>query len=407
MRAVLQEIGAGLVRALGAGMSGWVSLDRSDNPLAGVGRRSHSGASVTADATMQLSAAWSCIRNTAQVCAALPGALYIRGADGAKTRVEADLHQILTMTPNQNQTGFEFWEGMITQMLLKGNACAERLRVGDRLVGLEPIPALRPYRHRDGGIRYELIDRGKREYLPPEKVFHLRGFGAGDGIGMSAVRYGVHTFGAALSADEAAGKVFANGLFPSGVFKTEKTLTSEQRDKLQALADDYSGSRRVGKTLALEAGVDFQQTSMNPEDAQLLETRKFQIEEICRWFGVPPIIIGHASEGQTMWGSGVEQIMLSWLTLGINPLLNRIERRIIRDLIPAARRAWFFEFNREAMLQMDSRAKGDFLTKMRFAGIMTGNEGRDKLNLPRHPDADDLLVQTSLTPADILGRDSA
>jgi HK97 family phage portal protein len=177
---------------------------------------------------------------------------------------------------------------------------------------------------------------------------------------------------------------------------------------LQTLLETFVGSKKAGKTMTLEAGLDFQAVQMNPEDAQLLETRRFHVEDVCRWLGIPPIIIGHSAEGQTMWGTGVEQIMLSWLTLGINPLLTRIEARLNRDLVPVEKRGkWYFEFNREAMLQMDSKSKGEFLSKMGQSGTMSANERRTKLNLPRHPDpaADALLAQTALAPLEDLGKD--
>ena len=149
---------------------------------------------------------------------------------------------------------------------------------------------------------------------------------------------------------------------------------------------------------------------MNPEDAQLLDTRRFSVEDVCRWFGVPPVVVGHAGQGQTMWGSGVEAIMLSWLTLGINPLLKKIENRIGIDLVPVERRRrWFAEFNREAMLQMDSAAKGEFLAKMATSGTMTANERRAKLNLPRHndPAADELMMQGAMAPLGNLSEEGA
>jgi HK97 family phage portal protein len=396
-----------VLNALPSGHSGWVSLGSIGDAWASVGRRSHAGKTVSGNTTMEVSAAWDCVRKTAEVISTLPLAMYERQDDGAKVRISDQMQEILSLSPNSEQTGVEFWEGMVAHMVLRGNACAEKQRIGNRVVGLKPLPGMQPSRNQDGKLAYDFIDRGKRERLPAEKVFHLRGFGTGDGLGLSAIKYGAHSIGAALAADEAAGKVFANAMMPSGAIETDHTLTPEQRQALKVYLRDFGGSSKVGKILTLEGGLKYNQLQMNPEDAQLLETRRFNVEDVCRWFGVPPIIIGHASQGQTMWGSGVEAIMLSWLTLGINPLLTRIERRIQKDLIPTARRRWFFEFNREAMLQMDSKAKAEFLLKMRFGGFMTGNEGRDKLNLPRRDDADDLLVQTSLTPADVLGKETA
>jgi len=367
---------------------------------------SHAGKRINGETALEVSAVWSCVRRTAEVISALPLALYERDRNGAKRRVDADILEVLSVSPNADQTAVEFWESMVANIVLRGNACAERLTIGQRLVGLRPLPGMLPTIDQNGAIVYEIMDRGKRERFPADRIFHLRGFGSGSGLGMSAIRYGAHSMGLALAADEAAGKVFSNAMMPSGAIETEQGLTPEQREALRAHLGDYAGSSRTGKILTLEAGLKWRSLQMNPDDAQLLDTRRFNVEDVCRWFGVPPVVIGHSADGQTMWGSGVEQIMLSWLTLGINPLLTRIEKRIRKDLLPADRPRWFVEFTREAMLQMDSKAKADFLTKMRFAGFMTGNEGRDKINMPRHPDGDELLVQTSLAPADLIGKET-
>jgi HK97 family phage portal protein len=161
--------------------------------------------------------------------------------------------------------------------------------------------------------------------------------------------------------------------------------------------------------MVLEAGLKWNQVQWDPEDVQLLGTRRFQVEDICRWFGTPPVVIGHASEGQTMWGTGIESIMLSWLRLGINPILRRNEARLNLDAIPPERRGkWFYKYNREAMLEMDSKAKAEFLSRMATSGTMTANERREKLNLPRHDDplADELLAQTALAPLIDLRKDA-
>ncbi|WP_218640465.1 phage portal protein, partial [Rhodovulum sulfidophilum] len=215
---------------------------------------------------------------------------------------------------------------------------SEKLTVGSRLVGLRPLFNVVPVRRDDGRFDYRVTEDGRSHVLPPGKVFHVRGFGGGDGLGMSAIRFGVQSFGSALAADETAARVFSNAMMPSGVIESDQTLTPEQRAQLGRMLDAYVSSDRAGKTLALEAGLKYRQLQMNPEDAQLLETRRFQVEDVCRWFGTPPVVIGHAAQGQTMWGTGVEAIMMAWLRTGINPLLRRLESRILKDLIPAAKR---------------------------------------------------------------------
>ncbi len=396
----------GIRQELRAGESGWISLNGSD-PWTGGGYSSVAGKTVTPSSALAFSAVWDCVRKTSQVLSTLPLALYEKEDGGTRVKIEEDLSGILAESPNREQTAVEFWEGMTAQQTLRGNACAEKLFLGDRLVGLRPLLNVTPKRNQNGGLEYNVNDRGRISTLPADKVFHLRGFGGGDGLGMSAIKYGANSIGSALAADETAGSVFSNAMMAAGVLTSDQKLNDNQRAQLQALLETFMGSSRAGKTLTLESGLKFQQLQMNPEDAQLLETRRYSVEDVCRWFGVPPIVIGHSAEGQTMWGSGVEAVMLSWLTLGINPLLVKNEARILKDLIPIEKRGrWYAEFNREAMLQMDSKAKGDFLLKMRMAGFMSGDEGRDKLNLPRRGgNSDELVVQTSLGLVDLLGKE--
>uniref|UniRef100_UPI000EB422FF phage portal protein n=1 Tax=Chachezhania antarctica TaxID=2340860 RepID=UPI000EB422FF len=334
-------------------------------------------------------------------------AFYEKQANGSRARIEPDLAEVLTASPNSGQTAMEHWESAAAHLYLDGNQYAEKLFIGRRLVGLRPLFNVSPKRRDDGRFDYQFLENGRRHILPPDKVFHIRGFGGGDGIGMSVIKFGVQSFGSALAADETAARVFANGMTQGGFLESDQELDPEQREQLQEYLATYAGSSKAGKTMILEAGLKFSGATMNPEDAQLLETRRFGVEDVCRWFGTPPIVIGHAGQGQTMWGTGVEAIMLAWLRMGINPILRRIETRISKDLIPPERRGkWFVEWNREAMLQMDSKAKGDFLSKMTASGIMSSDESRDKLNLPRRGGAaDDLRAQVATAPIDLLGKD--
>ncbi|WP_339112910.1 phage portal protein [Thioclava sp. GXIMD2076] len=393
----------GVKAELAAGHSGWENLTDAQ-PLSSFGRKSKAGAVVSPETAMSLSAVWACVSRTASVIGSLPLDMYQRGDGATRVSVDHDLAGMLSESPNREQTGLEFWESMVAHTLLRGNGVAERLQVGNRLVGLRPLINADPRRDSDGDLVYDYWDRGKKYTMPASKVFHIRGFGSGDGLGLSAVRYGLQSMGAALAADEAAATFFENGMMPSGVLTSEQVLTDVQRKQLTAMLMQYAGSKKVGKIMALEAGLKYEQLQMNPEDVQLLATRRHQIEDVCRWFGTPPIVIGHSSEGQTMWGSGVEAIMLSWQTMGINPLLTRIERRIQKDLVlPGPGRRFFFEFNREAMLQMDSKSKADLLNKMVSVGILTRDEARAKLNeQARGGAADQLMAQMAMAPIENL-----
>ncbi|WP_417723964.1 phage portal protein [Salipiger sp.] len=393
--------------ALADGFSGWENLSAGADPLAGIGRASKAGKDVSQSSALTLSSAWACTRANSQIVGSLPVDLYTRDRDGKRVKAETPLAEILTDQPCRGLTAFEYWEGAAAQLSLNGNAYSEKLYLGRRLVGLRPLFGVTPKRRDDGLFDYRFLDRGRMQTLPPEKVFHVRGFGAGDGLGLSAIRFGVQSLGSALAADETAGRVFSNAMMAAGILKSDQTLTPEQRTQLQSLLASYVSSDKAGKILTLEAGLSYEQLQMNPEDAQLLETRRFQVEDVCRWFGVPPIVIGHAAQGQTMWGSGVEAIMLAWLVLGVNPMLRRLETRAVGDLVrPTDGRSFWLEWNREAMLQMDSKAKGDFLSKMTASGIMSSDESRDKLNLTRRGGAaDELRAQIATAPLDLLGKE--
>jgi HK97 family phage portal protein len=367
------------------------------------GRESNAGRQVSVESAMELSAVWACIRQTAQTISALPLSVYEKREGGSRQPVDDRLSEILTVTPNARQTAMEHWEGQIAWLLANGNCYAERIHTGRHLSALDPMPAALVEPILVGGeLRYRVMDRGREETLPAEKVFHVRGFGFGGLKGLSAIRYGVQSMGAGLAAEEAAAKLFANGMQGSGFLKAKQTLSPDQRVQLQAMLSNYAGSSNAGKMMVLEAGLEWLPATLNPEDAQMLETRQFTIEDICRWFGVPPIVIGHSAKGQTMWGTGVEQILISWMSQGLNPLMRRIEARIRRDLIRPVQRNAYAEWNREGILQMESKAKSEFLLGLVNGGIMTPNEAREKLNLHRIEGGDSLLVQGAMITLDEL-----
>lgn len=367
-----------------------------------------SGKTVTLSSALTVSAVWACIARSAQVMAALPLDVYRKTSTGRK-KISGPVDDLIGLSPNADQTPVEFWEGMLSWLLATGNAYAEIDEINGRPVALLPLPSVlvKPIRNPVTlELMYEVREPGmsRPRVLKRKQVLHLRGWGFGGDEGMSPIRWGTQSIGAAMAADEASGSMFGAGMQASGILKTNQRVNDRQRPEIQKLLESYSGSSRAGKIMVLEAGMEFQQLSLNPDDAQMLETRRFSIEEVCRWFGVPPIVIGHSAEGQTMWGTGVEQIFLSWMQLGINPVLHKIEQRIRKQLIPLReQREVYAEFNREGLLQMDSKAKAEFLRAMTANGIMSRDEARDKLNLERRGGvADDLMVQTAMSPIDLL-----
>lgn len=369
------------------------------------GLGSNAGETVTVEKALQLDATWACIKLLAETVGTLPCMVYEQ--DGTTVASNAPIFELLHDQPNADDTAVEFWEGVVLSLMLHGNAYAEKRMNGNRLVALLPIdPSCVQVDRDDRNARvYTVTEDGLQRRLSEGAIFHVRGLKMpGCDVGMSPIAYARHTLGSAMAAEKLSGKMFANGFQVSGVLTADQILKPDQRKQLGEIMQQYAGSDRAGKIMILESGLKYQQLSLNPEDAQMLQTRRFGVEQICRWFGVPPIMIGHAAEGQTMWGSGVEQLILQFSKTGLRPLLKRIEAAVRRDLIPSAERAALkVEFNMEGLLRGDSAARAAFYAVMAQNGIYDRNEIRALENRPPRAGADALTAQTNLAPLDRLG----
>ena len=370
-----------------------------------------SGEHVSSHGAMQLSAFWACARLISETIATLPISVYERAPNGDKRPVsDHPLYALLHDSPNADQTAVEFWEGRSLGLCTGGNGFAEKTTANDgRLISLERMPAdTTVTRKDDGSLEYRFYDRGKQEALPEAKVFHIRGFGDGD-VGMSPVSYARQTLGLTKATERQAGQTFSKGLRSKGFFimpPAARPLTPEQRtDAKRTLVDANSGANAPWAGI-LEGGVDFRSVNITPRDAELILSRRFNVEDVCRWLGVPPILIGHASQGQTMWGSGIEQIMLGWLSLGLRSYLIRIEQAAKKRLMSPADRArgLFVEFAVEGILRADSAARAELLSKMVQNGALMPNEWRRKENLPPVLGGDQLFINSTLVPIDQANR---
>lgn len=199
--------------------------------------------------------------------------------------------------------------------------------------------------------------------------------------------------------------MFANGFQVSGLLSADQLLKPEQRKQLSETLQQFAGSDRAGKVAVLEAGLKYQQLTINPQDAQMLETRQYSVEQICRIFGVPPVMIGHAANGTTTWGSGIEQLILQFIKTCIGPMVKSIESAIYRDLLDAqTRKTTSAKFGMEGILRGDSAARSEFLSKMVGSGIYTVNEARAYENKAPVEGGNVSIVNGTMTPLDKLGQ---
>ncbi len=368
------------------------------------------GVQVNAQTMLTISAVWACARLISETIATLPLSMYERTSGGKRIATQHPLHFVIHDQPNVDTTAAVHWEAMVAAMLLRGNARAEKLMVGPRVVGLQFLDPRRLWigRGADGKKEYRYTERdGKQRIIPRDRIWNVPGFTL-DGIeGVSVVAYGARVFGSALAADTAASTTFEKGLQPTTYFKFPKVLRPEQRaDSRDAIAK-ISGAVNAGKPAILEADMDVGTIGINPDDAQMLESRGFSVEEICRWFRVPPFMVGH-SEKSTSWGTGIEQQMIGFLTFTLGPWLRRIEQAISKDLLtPADRLRFYPKFAVEGLLRADSAGRSAFYSAMVNNGILTRDEVRELEDRePMGGNASVLTVQTAMAPLDSLGQGS-
>lgn len=346
----------------------------------------NAGVAVTESGVLGLSAAWACVNLLAGTIASLPIMVYRTDANGDRTVAKDHaLYRVLHDSPNYDQTALDFWEGGQAALELRGNMHARIERSAGRIVALHPIIEPTVTRQPNGALRYRWTENGKSYDEPQENVFHVRGFGGSPLGGMSTLSYGRQVFGLSLAVNSAAQTTFANGVRPSLILTppADRTL-GDRRDVIEkALQEKHAGAMNAGRPLLLEGGLTPHQVSFSPEDAQMLESRSFSVEEICRFFETPPHMIGH-TEKSTSWGTGLEEQTLRFQKFTLRRRLKRIEQAIMKQLLTPADRAAgiVVEFNLEGLLRADSKGRSEFYRTMTQIGAMTINEVRGLENLP-------------------------
>lgn len=349
--------------------------------------RGDAGEVVTDDTVLSLSAVWACVNLIAGTIASLPLVVYRTDSQGRRTVArDHKLYRVLHDSPNYDQTAVDFWEFVSASIELWGNAYARISRSGSDVASLHPIaPNLVSVRRlASGTIEYRWTEEGKSFVETDKTMLHIRGFGGNPLGGMSTLHFGRHAFSLARAVDRSAGSTFKHGLRPSGVLTFEKWLSPEQRQVAEdKLNEKFLGAMNAGRPLILEGGTKWEQLTISPDDAQLLQSRGFSIEEICRFFGTPPFMIGH-TEKSTSWGTGLEQQTLGFQKFTLRRRLKRIEQSLEKQLLTANDRAnrVTIEFNLEGLLRGDSGGRARFYQQMTQIGAMTINEVRALENLP-------------------------
>jgi HK97 family phage portal protein len=338
------------------------------------GKAAASGKRVTEQNSLGMPAVWRAVNLIAGTVASLPLHAY-KSADGGRTVQTTGNASRLLDNPHPDMTPYELWETTLAHMLLWGNAY---LWIGRNQLGqIAELWPIHPSRVKVGrtssmGRKVYKIDDGQMEH-DDRTILHLPAFGYDGVCGVSPIRIAREGIGLALAAEEYGAKLFGSGSLATGILQTEQRLTPDQADILQSRwKAKRTGLGSAHDTIVLDRGATFQQLTIPPGDAQFIESRRFQISEVARMFGVPPHMLMD-TEKSTSWGTGIEQQGIGFVVYTLRPWLTRTEQRISRILKPEP---VFARYSVEGLLRGDSAARLAFYKGMWEIGALSTNEIR-------------------------------
>ena len=371
---------------------------------------STSGKPVNERSAMQMTAVYSCVRILAEAVAGLPLHLYKYTDSGGKEKaVDHPLYLLLHDEPNPEMSSFVFRETLMTHLLLWGNAYAQIIRNGKgEVVSLYPLMPNKMTVDRDAnGQLYYTYQRSSDEApvsdglvvkLKPSDVLHIPGLGFDGLVGYSPIAMAKNAIGMAIACEEFGAKFFANGAAPSGVLEHPGTIKDPSRVR-EAWQSQFGGASNSGKVAVLEEGMKYTPISISPEQAQFLETRKFQINEIARIFRVPPHMVGDLEKSSF---SNIEQQSLEFVKYTLDPWIIRWEQSMSRVLLSLdEKKEYFIKFNLEGLLRGDYQSRMNGYSIARQNGWMSANDIRELENLDRIPaeqGGDLYLINGSMLP---------
>lgn len=355
---------------------------------------STAGKRVNERSAMQMTAVYSCGRILSESIASLPLHLYRYTDDGGKEKaIDHPLYALLHDEPNAEMTSFIFRETLMTHLLLWGNAYAQIIRNGKgEVVALYPLmpDRMNVDRNEKGQLYYEYQvtnddapnNKGSRVVLSPADVLHVPGLGFDGLVGYSPIAMAKNAIGLAIAAEEYGSKFYANGAAPSGVLEHPGTLKDPSKVR-ESWTKTFGGSANSNKIAVIEEGMKYTPISISPNEAQFLETRKFQINEIARIFRVPPHMVGDLEKSSF---SNIEQQSLEYVQYTLGPWISRLEQSMIRALLSLdEKQKYFIKFNVDGLLRGDYQSRMNGYATARQNGWMSANDIRELENLDRIP----------------------
>ena len=358
--------------------------------------RTTSGKPVNERTAMQTTAVYACVRILAEAVASLPLHVYEYQDDGGKKLVhDHPLYYLLHDEPNPEMTSFVFRETLMSHLLIWGNAYAQIIRDGaGRVLGLYPLlPDKMEVQRDDKGNIYYVYSRNSdenptfKEYgnikLKAEDVLHIPGLGFDGLIGYSPIAMAKNAVGMTLACEEYGASFFANGANPGGVLEHPGVLKDPSKVR-ESWNSVYRGVNNAHKIAVLEEGMKYQQIGIPPEEAQFLETRKFQINEIARLYRIPPHMVGDLDKSSF---SNIEQQSLEFVKYTLDPWVIRWEQSLQRSLLlPGEKGKYFIKLNVDGLLRGDYQSRMNGYAVGRQNGWFSANDIREMENMNPIPD---------------------
>jgi HK97 family phage portal protein len=347
---------------------------------------SRAGVRVSEDTALAIATVYRCVSILSNMLAMFPKGMFEKQARGRKEAGDHPLDPVISFKPNQRQTAFEFWRLVCFHLVLRQNAFVQivpglpgRGWVG-QLVPLNPDRVKGPEELPSGKLRYEYTRGDGRKFtlIGGQDIWHLTGLSS-DGLrGMSLLELAADSFGGAIAAERHAARFFERGVKFSGILEHPRTLKPETASAMSdSFGRKYGGEQGAGRVPVLWEGMTFRSVGMSHKDAEFMDSRRFSIPEIARWFGVPPHMVGDV-ERSTSWGTGIEQQGLQFLIYSLLPWIGLIEQSILFWLVVQPER-FYPKMNVNAILRMDAQAQASVFSTLIDKGVLSPNECRELL----------------------------
>jgi len=366
-------------------------------------RPTWAGKSVTVETAIRVSTVFACMRVIAEGVAQVPWKL-MQQTDRTRKPARAEtLYSLLASAPNDFQTSFEFREQIVMHCVLVGNAYVfvNRSTRGEVLELIPLNPArVTPKQHSDWSITYTVRgDDGRSREFPAEAIWHLRGPSWDGWQGLQAVKIAREAMGLDMAIEESQSRLHRNGVKAAGTYAVKGKLKPDQWKALREwIEENMGGAENAGRPMVLDDDAKWLQTSLSGVDAQTLETRRYQVEEVCRFCRVNPIMVGAESKNTTY--ASAEQMFLAHVVHTLSPWFTRIEQSADKALLTQAQRkaGMYTNFVEEGLLRGSASGTKDILLGYANGGIMTVNEARDVLDMnpDTDPASDKLRIPTNI-----------